>query len=287
MNPEDYSGDWTKKKLDILEEYLNAYTTALKNKPFELAYIDAFAGTGFVKMGNRRDQDAGSLIEGLADQEVDSFIRGSAKRALDIERKPFDKLVFIEEDTARCNELKALKERHSNRDIRIVNSEANAFLRDELNWSRNWRGVLFLDPFATEVEWSTIKKISELKALDTWILFPIMAISRMLPKSNKPDDIDPKWVERLTKVYGDESWRELYRTDRNLFGYPERDPGVDGFVSIYKNNLQDLLGDRLLEPSRTLRNSKNGPLFEFMFFVGNPKGIDLAKRIAEHIIKKL
>ncbi len=287
MNPEDYGGDWTKKKLDILEEYLNAYTTALKNKPFELAYIDAFAGTGFVKMGNRRDQDAGSLIEGLADQEVDSFIRGSAKRALDIERKPFDKLVFIEEDTARCNELKALKERHSNRDIRIVNSEANAFLRDELNWSRNWRGVLFLDPFATEVEWSTIKKISELKALDTWILFPIMAISRMLPKSNKPDDIDPKWVERLTKVYGDESWRELYRTDRNLFGYPERDPGVDGFVSIYKNNLQDLLGDRLLEPSRTLRNSKNGPLFEFMFFVGNPKGIDLAKRIAEHIIKKL
>ncbi len=287
MNPEDYGGDWTKKKLDILEEYLNAYTTALKNKPFELAYIDAFAGTGFVKMGNRRDQDAGSLIEGLADQEVDSFIRGSAKRALDIERKPFDKLVFIEEDTARCNELKALKERHSNRDIRIVNSEANAFLRDELNWSRNWRGVLFLDPFVTEVEWSTIKKISELKALDTWILFPIMAISRMLPKSNKPDDIDPKWVERLTKVYGDESWRELYRTDRNLFGYPERDPGVDGFVSIYKNNLQDLLGDRLLEPSRTLRNSKNGPLFEFMFFVGNPKGIDLAKRIAEHIIKKL
>ena len=45
-------GKWTIDKLDILERYLDAYTTALKNQPFKLMYIDAFAGTGesaFVK----------------------------------------------------------------------------------------------------------------------------------------------------------------------------------------------------------------------------------------------
>ena len=44
-------------------------------------------------------------------------------------------------------------------------------------------GVLFLDPFATEVEWATIEKIASFNALDTWILFPISAITRMLPRS--------------------------------------------------------------------------------------------------------
>ena len=40
-----FGGRWTETKLEILEAYLNAYTTALKHKPFKLIYIDAFAGT--------------------------------------------------------------------------------------------------------------------------------------------------------------------------------------------------------------------------------------------------
>ena len=37
-----FGGLWTIEKLEILECYLDAYTTALKNKPFGLLYIDAF-----------------------------------------------------------------------------------------------------------------------------------------------------------------------------------------------------------------------------------------------------
>ena len=32
-------------------------------------------------------------------------------------------------------------------------------------------------------------------------------------------------------------------------------------------------------------NSKNSPLFEFMFCVGHPAGIGPATRIAQHILK--
>ena len=39
-----FGGGWTEQKLEILEAYLNAYTTALKKIPFDLVYIDAFAG---------------------------------------------------------------------------------------------------------------------------------------------------------------------------------------------------------------------------------------------------
>ena len=44
-----YGGPWTREKLNILEKYLNAYTKALKDQPFKLMYIDAFAGNGRVK----------------------------------------------------------------------------------------------------------------------------------------------------------------------------------------------------------------------------------------------
>ena len=273
-----YGGEWTIKKLKILEKYLDAYTTALKKTPFKLIYIDAFAGTGHVDLDHN-------------DQDTENFIRGSAIRAVTIDSRPFDKLIFVEKEKGRCDELENLKKEHPCRDIQIENSDANEFLRKlRQNW-KQWRGVLFLDPFATEVEWTTIEKIAGLNALDTWILFPVSAIARMLPTSRQPDDISPEWVKRLTRIFGDESWRTLYQEDpqRHLYRNVEyqRDPGVDGFIGLYKENLKTLFGKRLLEQSRTLRNSKDSPLFEFMFCVGNPNGIGPAKRIAKYILEHM
>ena len=272
-----FGGAWTEEKLGILERYLDAYTTALKSKPFELVYIDAFAGTGQIDL--QQDRDA------------DGFRRGSTVRAIQIRDKPFDELIFIEKDPARCADLEKLRDDYPNRRIEVQNSEANAFLRDlRKDWGA-WRGVLFLDPFATEVEWSTIKAIADFRALDTWILFPVSAIVRMLPRSRKPDDISPGWVSRLTGVFGDQSWRELYAQSlqRNFFGdsRSERESGVDGLVSIYKKNLERLFGQRFLSTSRRLKTSTGSPLFEFMFCVGNPRGIGPATRIAGHILRHM
>ena len=273
-----YGGQWTIEKLDILKKYLDAYTTALKNQSFKLMYIDAFAGTGQVTLPND-------------DGDATSFLSGSAKRAIEIENKPFDKLIFVEKDLDRCSKLECLRAHHPEKDIRIENSEANAFLS---NLHEDWnqcRGVLFLDPFSTEVEWSTIKTIAGFNALDTWILFPTSAIARMLPRSKKPDDIGVGWVNRLTKVFGDESWRNLYQEtpQGNLFGNIEfeRVFGVDGLIGIYKKKLSSLFGNRFLQKSQTLKNSKNSALFEFLFCIGNSKGIEPAKRIATHILEHM
>ena len=276
--PETFGGPWTLQKLRILREYLDAYTTALKSQNFRLVYIDAFAGTGSVTFAQE-------------DPDVREFHDGSAVIALEVQDKPFDSLVFVEQDPVRCQRLTKLRDVHLGRDIRIKNSEANQYLRSLQEDWRGWRGVLFLDPFATQVEWSTLKGIAALQALDTWILFPVSAIARMLPTSKRPDDISGQWARRLTSVFGDEEWRELYREapQRNLFGTVEheRDPGVDGLLEIYKTKLAGLFDDRFLKQSRSLRNSKNSPLFEFLFCAGNSKGTALAKRIARHILEHL
>ncbi len=42
-----FGGDWTEEKLKCVSKYLRAYTKIMNNQPFNFAYIDAFAGTGY------------------------------------------------------------------------------------------------------------------------------------------------------------------------------------------------------------------------------------------------
>ena len=273
----EYGGGWTIEKLSVIGHYLDRYTTAMKNQPFRLMYIDAFAGTGRVGFG----------------QAETEFIHGSAMRALLTKDKPFDRIVLVENDPSHYAELERLRNKHRDRDIEVRNMDANQYLRYlREDWSI-WRGVLFLDPFATQVEWSTVEKIAGFGALDTWIMFPVSAIARMLPTSKRPDEIADGWVNRLERVYGDDSWRELYRESRqlDLFGRVEheRDPGIDGLVTIYETKLIQLFGERFLLDTRILKNTKGSALFVMMFCVGssNPRAVALAKRIAKHIVDNI
>lgn len=269
-----YGGPWTLEKLDILEEYLDAYTKVLKEKYFKLMYIDAFAGTGYVE---------------FQDEHAKYRIDGSATRAIGI--KAFEKLIFIEKDQNRCYELEKLKQAHSDRNVQIENFDANDYLKNLRQDWKKWRGVLFLDPFATEVQWSTIEIIATFNALDTWILFPTSAVARMLPTSKMPDNVSRRWADRLTNVFGDESWRDLYQPSpqMNFLDTNEhvREEGVKELIKIYKRNLKPIFQDRFLSKSRTLRNSKNSALFEFLFCVGNPSGVGPAKRIATHLLNRI
>ena len=62
---------------------------------------------------------------------------------------------------------------------------------------------------------------------------------------------------------------------------------MEGLLDVYKAQLRQAFGVRLLEDSRTLKNSKNAPLFEFVFCAGHPKGAIIAKKIARHLIKDI
>lgn len=289
-----FGGQWTRAKLNILEKYLDAYTTALKDKPFKLIYIDAFAGAGWIEESD---------LSGERDEpDRRDFIMGSTERALRVKNRAFDELIFVEKDPERCGQLRHLSRKHDDRSINVVRDDANAFLadlcRDSFRVDRkrtghvDWRGVLFVDPFGTELAWSTVERIAAVERLDMWLLFPVSAIIRMLPLSRNPEEIDRSWVARLRHVFGNEDWRKLYGpgSQLGLFGTAEesvRASGVDGLRRIYMDQLREVFGSRLLTESRTLRNSRHSPMFDFIFCAGHPRGSDLAKRIAGHIIREM
>ena len=278
FNQKPFGGHWTEEKLDIIESYLDTYTTALKNQPFKLLYIDAFAGTGKVILKGKKNES----------------LTGSAIRAAQVDNPPFDELIFIEIIKWKYNELVKLKNSDYNQRIRVVKNDANLCLQEMCaDWQhnrKNWRGVLFLDPFAIQVEWATVKAVANTKALDVWLLFPTAAITRLLPRKKKLSDFKETSVTKLNLIFGDDSWKQLYNyvaPQQDLLAelFDEREPGVQGIIGIYQNKLNELVGKRLLSDSKRFTTPTNSPLFELIFFAGNPNGIGPAHRIATNLLK--
>ena len=276
----DFGGPWTIQKLDILELYLDAYTTALKRQPFDLIYVDAFAGSG---AWNPR---SGYGLDDYDDYR--EFLEGSASRALAVKDKPFDGFVFIEKDPERAKSLAELRDKNPERGISVVNDDANAVLpRFCRNMTDMQRAVVFLDPFATQVSWDMVEGIGKTRKIDCWILFPIGAIARMMPRGREPSEALAAGLDRI--FGGREVWSEMYSTrlQPRLFDDEpkmERAGGVEEIARRYRRRLTTAFAGAA-PTDRILRNSRNAPLFNLFFAASNRRGASIAIGIADHILK--
>lgn len=279
---QSFGGSWTETKLQALEKYLNAYTTALKEKPsrehpFNLIYVDAFAGEGVW-------QPKSSYADDYEDYR--GMVEGSARIALKVIDRQFDRLIFVEKDPKRFESLKALKDEHPDRDIVILNADANEAVPtvcEKLAWDD--RLVVFLDPFATAVEWTTVAKLADTKKVDCWILFPLSAVARILPVDEMPP---AHWAERLDLIFGGrEHWEQIYRKSlqSSFWGdrKDERNTGSESIANLYRKRLEDVF-EKVAQNRGVLKNSKDAPLFELFFAASNAKGASTAIRIANDIL---
>ena len=272
-----WGGSWTGVKLTILGEYLKTYTTILKKQSFHLTYFDAFAGTGAVE------------IERDADEAL--FLAGSPVIALEVDNKPFDSFVFVEHKRARAEQLRQTIQRFdAAARAQVIVGDANAELRKFChNMGQYDRAVVFLDPFALDVEWQTVEAVATSHKCDTWILFPISALLRTLPVDHQPVGEE---ATAAMRVFGDDSWTSLYRSAVQLSLSGEqverrtRNRGIDQAVRLYAEKLHGVFYD-VAKQGGVLKNSKNSPLFVFMFAAGNKAGAERAIPVASHIIAKM
>ena len=279
MTSKPFGGPWTADKLGILRLYLDAYTTALKNQPFNLIYVDAFAGEGSWSPGS------GYALNDYGDFR--DLHQGSPRIALEVQDKAFDRLLFIEKDRQRSDALRSLQTEFSDRHIEVVNEDANTELPRFCNNLGGFdRAVVFLDPFATEVAWDTVEAIALTKKIDCWVLFPRMAIARMMPKNNEPT---PALANQLDRVFGvREHWQSLYRLSPQLSFLDdgpsqERQRGSGQIAELYRRRLESVFA-RIAPTRRTFKNSKGSPMFELFFVASNSTGARRAVPIADHIL---
>jgi three-Cys-motif partner protein len=149
------------------------------------------------------------------------------------------------------------------------------------------RAVVFLDPFATQVSWSTVVSLAETKKVDCWILFPVAAIARMMPRDDQPSDA---LATQLDRIFGlRDHWSDFYRQSAQLPmfepipGY-ERLPGSLQIADRYRARLEEVFVS-VAPTRRTFRNSHNAPMFELFFGASNPTGAPRAIRMADYILQ--
>lgn len=282
---ENVVGPWARQKLDALESYLAAYHDVMKNQPFKLIYIDAFAGAGLSRVRASEQDEAGLCLFLDSEQEAaqEEFIEGSPRRALRAGRG-FDQYYFFDADERRAKMLQQLKDEHPKREINIEVADANPGVRRlarRFLISPYARGVAFLDPYGPHLHWTTVKALADTRQVDVIINFPLgLAINRLVTRN---PNIPQNWKDLLDQCFGTHEWYDLaYEHHDGLFGdslIQKSKETAERLLGLYHQRLKDAFGHTVL-PS-LVRNTRGAPLYYLMWASSHGRGVS----IAEHIMK--
>ena len=269
MNQEDMVGPWSEDKLGLLSKYLKSYTLIMHNQKWcrnGYHYIDAFAGTGRPRA---RDEER--------------YIDGSPRVALAIPY-PFSTYTFIEKVPWRVQRLQELRNEYPDCEIHIYEGDCNDIITTKITphirFERFSRGLLFLDPFGMDLEWSTIEQISQTRALEMFLNFPVMALNRTI-LSNDPHALTEAQIERMNRFWGSVEWRaDIYDQVPTLFGPVEmkisRTTG-QRLGQLFKKRLAEVF-PHVTDPL-VMTNSRNAPLYCLIFAGYNETGTKIVQEI--------
>ena len=269
----DYVGAWSAEKLDRLRRYLQPYMLIMSRQGSwcrGVHYIDAFAGSG-------RPQ--------LRDADDERFINGSPRVALGLE-KPFSTYTFIEQSGWRRQELSKLEAEYPDATIRILPGDCNSQLANlvipRIVSGGPIRGFVFLDPFGTNLEWSTIEAIARTRKLEVLINFPTSGLVRAF-HHNRPNSLTNDTISRMNRVWGSEAWREpLYDMRTNLLGLTEKIKrgriGAKKLSELFVNQRLRAVFDHVSEPL-LMMNSSGSPLYTLIHAGHNETGAKIAASV--------
>ncbi|WP_081629235.1 three-Cys-motif partner protein TcmP [Methylopila sp. M107] len=292
----EFGGPWTEIKLDAIEYYLQCYLNAMTRTPFNLWYIDAFAGTG----RRLRKRTIGGLEQNRIIETIEEEVEGSVLRALKLQ-PPFHHFVFIEKDPDFHAALENAVGQPVSAKVECLKGETNLVLRREFSQDE-WqgrraarRGVVFLDPFALQVEWKTLEVLASTKALDVWYLFPLRDVTRQLAKSY--NGIGPK-APKLDSVLGPAWSTDLYAfplkeapVQTELFDLGDTEQfaervGDQSHIERWFKTRLELIFAHVSEPL-PLFTDPSRQAFSLFLAISNPdrSAIDLATKFSGYVSK--
>lgn len=275
-----FGGDWTKLKIEILVEYAKAYLTIMNAHSYwRTLYFDGFAGTGFI------------INDKTAFPEITV---GAARRIVEInEPKSFDGYYFVEKKTQNAELLiENTKYEFPNKDIHIVEEDCNVKLKamaQHLNLSKNKRKydkvLAYIDPCGMQLEWNSVQALQGV-GVDIWMLVPTgMGVNRLLKRNGRISDA---WVNRLERFLGmneQEIRKHFFReeTEVTLFGehtkVTKREKTIEKAARLYKERLQDIF--KCVTNPLPLKNDRNSTMYHLIFSSNNDSALKIAKDIIE------
>lgn len=282
-----FGGEWTKQKLHIIDEYLKSYSRVLKYQNVKKIYIDGFAGSGKTELKDGKTIDLPLL--GVHEEQTSTIVDGSALLSL---KYDFDAYYFLELDKNRIDELKAnisLSYPQKLSKVHFINGDSNQTLLDVVNKiTVRDRCLMFLDPYALELNWTTLETISKCGVIDLWYLFPLSLI-RLINKDGK---ITEGNITKVNTILGTDKWQEdLFEESKQLdmFGEQVVKERVEYEKVIeYINGRFKTIFPYVSPKSKMLINvKKNAPMFLLCFMMTNTsiKAVSAAERIVKSVVE--
>lgn len=251
-----YWGFWTRGKLDLLRQYLDAFTTASKSQQ-EIIYLDLFGG----QPQNR---------ERLTEEDFD----GSARIALAVDDASFSRLRLFELEPFASGLQAALEADFPGRDFEVVPGDCNDTIAPALAslGSVNWAPTFaFVDPNGPDIHWSTLETLSKFKKqgrtkTEIWLLLAAGMFIRTLRKDGRVRAAD---AEKLDRMYGTGQWRAIYQA--RVIGDLEPADAREEYVNLMRWRLQEVLGYRWTHPLEIF-NERGGSIYHMIFATDHEVG---------------
>lgn len=236
-------GAWTFLKLAFLWNFAHTYTNIIGGRYANMCYVDLFSGSGlgFFKNYGGNTQ----------------FLLGSPTLMATIDCKhPFKKCFFFESVEENINVLRKRLEilKHNEKmtceDYVIIPEDSNIRIDeviDNLRKTSNAHFLLFVDPYSTEIHWSTMEKLLSLKypSFDMIFNFQPFGVNR---KSYRP--------ETLIQYFGDEEYKKYLKVPK--------EKRLDMLESYY---IQKLKRYRMVKTVRVIRitSGKGGFYYDLIY----------------------
>jgi three-Cys-motif partner protein len=245
-----------------------------------MIYVDAYAGGGGALL-RAPARETAPLLQDQPDAELVQLISGSPRVALEV-ANPFNRYVLIEPDPTRAARLEALREQYKDsRQIDVLRQDAASgirwLLRQDIS-RRTHRGVVFLDPFGADLDWSVIQGLANTRVFEVVINFALnMAIQRMLPNSG---DFQAGWRDRLDVYFGTSAWYDaVYQVGEQLFEkrIEKRDDYLESLLNLYRQRLKEAFG--FVSQAKLIRNTRGSPLYYLLWAGPHHKGLEGANYI--------
>jgi three-Cys-motif partner protein len=265
----DRIGYWSEVKLEIVNKYAAAYSTILSaQQRFHHVYIDGFAGAG----------------EHLS-KTSSELIPGSPRRALQIQ-PPFREFFFVDMDGDKVEHLRRFV--GERQDVHIHHGDCNRVLLKDvfphIRFEDYRRALCLLDPYGLDLEWTVISEAGRLRTIDLFLNFPIMDANRNVLWRD-PTNVNPAQAARLTRFWGDESWRDdVYRPARqgDLFRPSLEKAGNEEVVEAFCGRLRKVAGFANVPAPIPMRNEQGKTIYYLIFASQN----DAANHIVKQIFDK-
>lgn len=265
----DEIGYWSELKLEIIQNYAQAYSTILSKQRLKHVYIDGFSGAGK------------HISKGTGD-----VIAGSPLNAVHLD-PPFEEYFLVDLDGDKVEHLRSLVGDQPH--IQVLQGDCNRVLLEQVFpnvlWEDYRRGLCLLDPYGLHLDWEVIAKAGEMKTLEIFLNFPILDMNRNVLWRSK-EGPTPEHRNRMTRFWGDESWVDAAYQESpqlNLFGDPDTEKQTNEVVvEAFRQRLKKVAGFKHVPEPIPMRNTR-GAVVYYLFWASQN---DTGQKIINHIFNK-